>query len=60
MHSATPSGQHRADDWIRTSMNRFTRPALFLSHVGNQHEREDSNPVRQFWRLPALPGASLV
>ena len=32
------------------------------SHVGNQrpqpqHEREDSNPMRQFWRLTALPGA---
>jgi hypothetical protein len=22
-----------------------------------RHEREESNPVRQFWRLPALPGA---
>ena len=21
------------------------------------HEREESNPVEQFWRLPALPGA---
>ena len=30
------------------------------SHVGNQHEREDSNPMQQLWRLPALPGASLV
>jgi len=26
------------------------------SHVG-KHEREDLNPVRQFWRLAALPGA---
>src|SRR5688500_8180362 len=26
------------------------------SHVG-EHEREDLNPVRQFWRLAALPGA---
>lgn len=25
-----------------------------------KHEREDSNPMRQCWRLPALPGASLV
>ena len=23
----------------------------------NQHEREESNPVEQFWRLPALPRA---
>jgi hypothetical protein len=27
------------------------------SHVGIKHEREESNPVRQFWRLAALPGA---
>ena len=39
-------------------MDRFTRPALFsVSHVGNEHECEDSNPMRQFWRLRALPGA---
>src|SRR5262245_66053469 len=24
---------------------------------GREHEREESNPVEQFWRLPALPGA---
>ena len=24
---------------------------------GHEHEREESNPVMQFWRLPALPGA---
>ena len=24
---------------------------------GQKHEREESNPVKQFWRLPALPGA---
>jgi hypothetical protein len=24
---------------------------------GCEHEREESNPVEQFWRLPALPGA---
>ena len=24
---------------------------------GHEHEREESNPVGQFWRLPALPGA---
>ena len=24
---------------------------------GQRHEREESNPVEQFWRLPALPGA---
>ena len=25
--------------------------------IGKRHEREESNPVEQFWRLPALPGA---
>lgn len=32
----------------------------FPSHsqgIANKHERKDSNPVRQFWRLSALPGA---
>ena len=24
---------------------------------GREHEREELNPVKQFWRLPALPGA---
>ena len=24
---------------------------------GHEHEREESNLVKQFWRLPALPGA---
>ena len=56
MRSATLS-RYGADDWIRTSINRFTRPMpCCSSHVG-KHEREDSNPVRQFWRLLALPGA---
>ena len=48
----------RADDWICTSMNRFTRPVPFSVEPRRQkHEREESNPVQQFWRLPALPGA---
>ena len=29
MRSATLSGHHRADDWIRTSIYRFTGPAPF-------------------------------
>jgi hypothetical protein len=32
------------------------RLALGIGEVG-KHEREESNPVRQFWRLAALPGA---
>jgi hypothetical protein len=27
------------------------------SHVGRKHERKESNPVRQVWKLAALPGA---
>ena len=64
MQSATPSGR------IKEPTTGFA-PACFRlqggrlsqsSHVGNQrpqpqHEREDSNPMRQFWRLTALPGA---
>ena len=57
MLSVTPSGQ-RADDWICTSIIRFTRPEPFsVEPRRHQHEREESNPVRQFWRLAALPGA---
>ncbi len=57
MRSVTPSGQ-RADDWICTSIIRFTRPEPFsVEPRRHQHEREESNPVRQFWRLAALPGA---
>ena len=28
-----------------------------ITPSGHEHEREESNPVKQFWRLPALPGA---
>ena len=47
----------------RTHINRITNTAPFCvephrpSKVNSQHERKDSNPVRQFWKLPALPGA---
>ena len=56
----------RADDWIRTSIKRcvigtLTRPPPFSveprRHLPSKHEREESNPVRQLWRLAALPGA---
>ena len=82
MLSVTPSGQ-RADDWIRTSMSRFTRAAPLSRATSaclgadavllarrtrfgvramelqrdTKHECKESNPVRQFWRLAALPGA---
>ena len=50
MLSVTPSGQ-RADDWIRTSMIRFTRPAPY-SVEPRRHKQEckESNPARRFWR----------
>ena len=57
MRSATLSGCG-ADDWFRTSMIRFTRAVPFCFEPRRRkHEREESNPVRQFWRLAALPGA---
>ena len=35
------------------------KTGAFLSRAtsANKHEREESNPVGQFWRPPALPGA---
>jgi hypothetical protein len=56
VRSVTPS-RYGADDWTCTSINRFTRPEPSYSATSAKHERKDSNPVRQFWRLTALPGA---
>ena len=48
----------RADDWICTSIIRFTRPPPFSVEPRRQkHECEESNPVRRLWRPLALPGA---
>ena len=50
-------------DWIRASMIPLTRRTPFSveprrrKQLSLQHKREDSNPVYQFWRLTALPGA---
>ena len=57
MRSVTLS-RYGADGWIRTSIEPVYKTGAFLmsSHVG-KHEREELNPVRQFWRLAALPGA---
>jgi hypothetical protein len=65
--------QKKADGWIRTSMKLFTRQSPFsveprrqksplltlraAKYKDKKHEREESNPVRQFWRLTAHPGA---
>ena len=58
VRSATPSGHHQSrrldSHQHRTGLQ--DRRLSQSSHVG-KHEREESNPVRQFWRLPALPGA---
>ena len=56
MRSVTPS-RYGADDWIRTSIIRFTKPVPSYSATSAKHECKDSNPVRQFWRPTALPGA---
>ena len=50
MRSVTPSGQ-RADDWICTSIIRFTRPAPFSVEPRRQkQECKESNPAQRFWR----------
>ena len=58
MQSATPSGQAEpTTGFAPVSAGLQNRCLLQSSHVGNKHEREELNPVKQFWRLPALPGA---
>ena len=52
----------RADDWIRTSINRFTRQAPFSFRATSASVRSSTSarsrtPSRRFWRPPALPGA---
>ena len=49
--------RYGADDWTCTSINRFTKSVPSYSATSAKHERKESNPVRQFWRLTALPGA---
>ena len=59
MRSATPSGRTiRADDWICTSIERFTKPPPFSIEPRRQHKQEckDSNPVARLWRPLPLPG----
>src|SRR5436853_393397 len=56
--SATPSGQTEPTTGFAPASDGLqNRCLLRSSHVGDKHEREESNPVEQFWRLPALPGA---
>ena len=59
MRSATPSGRHtRADDWICTSIERFTGPPPFSIEPRRQLKQEckDLNPVGRLWRPLPLPG----
>ena len=59
MRPATPSGRiFRADDWICTSMERFTGPPPFSIEPRRQLKQEckDLNPVGRLWRPLPLPG----
>jgi hypothetical protein len=49
VRSVTPS-RYRADDWIRTSINRFTKPAPSYSATSAKQECKESNPAGRFWR----------
>ncbi len=58
MQSATPSGQSGPTTGFAPACFRLQGGRLSQSsHVGSQHEREDSNPIQRLWRPPALPGA---
>ena len=58
MHSATPSGRAEpTTGFAPASAGLQNRCLLSRATSANQHEREELNPVKQFWRLPALPGA---
>ena len=50
--------QTRADDWICTSMERFTGPPPFSIEPRRQYKQEckDLNPVGRLWRPLPLPG----
>ena len=56
--SVTRRGQERSR---RPGSNRhepaYKAGASPFGHVGGQQGRKDLNPVREFWRLAALPGA---
>ena len=54
--------QTRADDWICTSMERFTGPPPFSIEPRrqNKQECEESNPITRLWRPLPLPGGHSV
>ena len=54
----TPRASSEADGRIRTGMSLLTRQGPRRSATSaSEQGRKDSNPVREFWRLAALPGA---
>ena len=62
MRSATPSGRIIRSRRLDLHQHRpvYRTGASLFGHVGFssfKHEREESNPVRRFWRPSALPGA---
>ncbi len=58
MHSTTPSGRIKGPTTgCSRSQRTFAQIRIQNLDALPQHEREDSNPMRQFWRLTALPGA---
>ena len=58
MLSITPSGHKEpTTGFAPASTGLQDRRLSQSSHVGNKHERKESNPVRQVWKLAALPGA---
>ena len=63
MQSATPSGHTEPTTGFApaSAANQIdtAKTGAFFSRAtsATQHEREELNPVKQFWRLPALPGA---
>ena len=57
MLSVTPSGQEPTTGFAPALSGLQDRRLSQSSHVGSEHERKESNPVRQVWKLAALPGA---
>lgn len=49
---------HTSKTWYQSRKQQPTSRTALLTKW--QHEREDSNPIEQCWKLRALPGASLV
>ena len=57
MLSVTPSGRKSRRLDLHQHHPVYKTGAFLGRATSAKHERKDSNPVRQFWRLTALPGA---